>query len=75
MPACCLLRVPVVIVGAGPAGVTATILLAQYGVSFVGLRETPSENAMEAGLIFPAPGQEEAWFKANHERLTELGLN
>jgi hypothetical protein len=41
----------------------------------VGLREIPSENAMEAGLIFPAPGQEEAWFKANHERLTELGLN
>jgi len=29
----------------------------------VGLRETPSENAMEAGLIFPAPGQEEAWLK------------
>jgi hypothetical protein len=41
----------------------------------VGLREIPSENAMEAGLIFPAPGQEEAWFNANHERLTELGLS
>jgi hypothetical protein len=41
----------------------------------VGLRETPSENAMEAGLMFPALGQEQAWFKANHERLTELGLN
>ncbi|QCH24385.1 hypothetical protein [Mycobacteroides salmoniphilum] len=26
-------------------------------------------------LIFPAPGQEEAWFNANHERLTELGLS
>jgi hypothetical protein len=30
---------------------------------------------MEAGLIFPAPGQEDAWFNANHERLTELGLS
>jgi len=40
----------------------------------LGLREVPSENAMEAGLIFPAPGQEEAWFNANHERLAELGL-
>jgi phenylpyruvate tautomerase PptA (4-oxalocrotonate tautomerase family) len=45
------------------------------GELIVGLREIPSENAMEAGLIFPAPGEEQAWLKANRERLTELGLN
>jgi phenylpyruvate tautomerase PptA (4-oxalocrotonate tautomerase family) len=39
----------------------------------IGLTEIPSENAMEAGLIFPQPGHERQWFDENRARLTELG--
>jgi phenylpyruvate tautomerase PptA (4-oxalocrotonate tautomerase family) len=39
----------------------------------VALDEVKSENAMEAGLIFPKPGHEQQWFDENRARLTELG--
>jgi phenylpyruvate tautomerase PptA (4-oxalocrotonate tautomerase family) len=39
----------------------------------IALKETPSENVMEAGLIFPAPGQEAQWAHDNRARLAELG--
>jgi phenylpyruvate tautomerase PptA (4-oxalocrotonate tautomerase family) len=39
----------------------------------IGLAEIPSENVMEAGLIFPQPGHEQQWFDDNRARLTELG--
>jgi hypothetical protein len=39
----------------------------------VGLDDIPSENVMEAGLIFPQPGHEQRWFDENRARLTELG--
>jgi phenylpyruvate tautomerase PptA (4-oxalocrotonate tautomerase family) len=39
----------------------------------IGLNEIPSENAMEAGLIFPQPGHEQQWFDENRARLTESG--
>ena len=39
----------------------------------IGLTEIPSENAMEAALIFPQPGHEQQWFDENRARLTELG--
>ncbi len=29
---------------------------------------------MEAGLLFPALGQEERWFAENRAMLTELGI-
>lgn len=38
------------------------------------LWENPPENVMEAGLIFPALGQEQQWFAENRARLTELGI-
>jgi phenylpyruvate tautomerase PptA (4-oxalocrotonate tautomerase family) len=39
----------------------------------IGLAEIPSENVMEAGLIFPQPRHEQRWFDENRARLTELG--
>jgi phenylpyruvate tautomerase PptA (4-oxalocrotonate tautomerase family) len=39
----------------------------------IALKETPSENVLEAGLIFPAPGHEAQWAHDNHARLAELG--
>jgi phenylpyruvate tautomerase PptA (4-oxalocrotonate tautomerase family) len=39
----------------------------------IGLNEIPSENAMEAGLIFPPPRHEQRWFEENRARLTESG--
>jgi phenylpyruvate tautomerase PptA (4-oxalocrotonate tautomerase family) len=39
----------------------------------VALSDFPSENAMEAGLILPRPGDEEQWFRENRTRLTALG--
>ena len=39
----------------------------------IGLSEIPSENVLEAGLIFPQPGHEQQWFDENRARLTELG--
>jgi phenylpyruvate tautomerase PptA (4-oxalocrotonate tautomerase family) len=40
----------------------------------VSLHKVLAENATEAGLIFPAPGQEEDWLDVNRDRLAELGL-
>ena len=40
----------------------------------VALRETPSENATQAGLIFAEPGDEQQWFDENRTKLTEFGL-
>jgi len=39
----------------------------------VGLDDIPSENVMEAGLIFPQPGHEQQWFHDNRAKLTESG--
>ncbi|MCW2664430.1 MAG: cis-3-chloroacrylic acid dehalogenase [Mycobacterium sp.] len=39
----------------------------------VALTETDPANVMEAGLIFPEPGQEEQWFEQNRAKLTQLG--
>jgi phenylpyruvate tautomerase PptA (4-oxalocrotonate tautomerase family) len=39
----------------------------------VSLSEAKPENAMEAGLILPEPGDEERWFDQNRTKLTELG--
>ena len=44
------------------------------GELLISLWESPPENVMEAGLIFPALGQEEQWFADNRARLTELGI-
>jgi phenylpyruvate tautomerase PptA (4-oxalocrotonate tautomerase family) len=38
------------------------------------LQENDSRAAMEAGLIFPAAGAEEAWFAENKDKLVSLGL-
>jgi phenylpyruvate tautomerase PptA (4-oxalocrotonate tautomerase family) len=40
----------------------------------VALRETPAENATQAGLIFTGPGHEQDWFDENRAKLTEFGL-
>jgi phenylpyruvate tautomerase PptA (4-oxalocrotonate tautomerase family) len=40
----------------------------------ISLNEAKPENAMEAGLILPEPGDEQRWFDQNRTRLTELGL-
>ena len=40
----------------------------------VGLKETPAENATQAGLIFAEPGHEQQWFDENRSKLTEFGL-
>ena len=40
----------------------------------VSLWESPAENVMEAGLIFPELGQEQQWLNKNRARLTELGM-
>jgi phenylpyruvate tautomerase PptA (4-oxalocrotonate tautomerase family) len=40
----------------------------------VALRETPAENATQAGLIFAGPGHEQQWFDENHAKLAEFGL-
>ena len=39
----------------------------------IGLSEIPSENVLEAGLIFPQPGHEQQWFDENRATLTESG--
>jgi phenylpyruvate tautomerase PptA (4-oxalocrotonate tautomerase family) len=44
------------------------------GELLISLWESPPENVMEAGLIFPGLGQEEQWFAENRGRLTELGI-
>jgi hypothetical protein len=40
----------------------------------VGLKETPAENATQAGLIFAEPAQEQQWFDENRAKLAEFGL-
>ena len=40
----------------------------------VALKETPAENATQAGLIFAGPGDEQRWFDENRAKLAELGL-
>ena len=40
----------------------------------VALRETPAENATQAGLIFAGPGHEQHWFDENRAKLAEFGL-
>ena len=40
----------------------------------VGLKETPAENATQAGVIFAEPGHEQRWLDENRARLTEFGL-
>jgi phenylpyruvate tautomerase PptA (4-oxalocrotonate tautomerase family) len=41
----------------------------------VALRETPAENAMQAGLIFAGPGGEQQWLDENRPKLAEFGLS
>ena len=40
----------------------------------VALKETPAENATQAGLIFDGPGHEQQWFHENQAKLAEFGL-
>jgi phenylpyruvate tautomerase PptA (4-oxalocrotonate tautomerase family) len=40
----------------------------------VALRETPAENATQAGLIFAEPGHEQQWFDENRTKLAEFDL-
>jgi hypothetical protein len=40
----------------------------------VALKETPAENATQAGLIFAGPGHEQQWFDENRAKLAEFGL-
>ena len=40
----------------------------------VGLKETPAENATQAGVNFAEPGHEQQWLDENRARLTEFGL-
>ena len=39
----------------------------------VGPTELDASSVMEAGLIFPQPGQEEAWLDQNRDKLAALG--
>jgi phenylpyruvate tautomerase PptA (4-oxalocrotonate tautomerase family) len=39
----------------------------------VALTEIDASSAMEAGLIFPPPGQEAEWFAQNRDKLAALG--
>jgi phenylpyruvate tautomerase PptA (4-oxalocrotonate tautomerase family) len=41
----------------------------------VALRESPAENATQAGLIFADPGHERQWFDENCAKLAEFGLS
>ena len=38
------------------------------------IQETNPLTAMEMGLIFPLPGEEESWFEENKDRLVALGV-
>jgi phenylpyruvate tautomerase PptA (4-oxalocrotonate tautomerase family) len=40
----------------------------------VALRETPAENATQAGLTFAGPDDEQQWFDKNRAKLAEFGL-
>jgi phenylpyruvate tautomerase PptA (4-oxalocrotonate tautomerase family) len=43
--------------------------------TIVALRETPAENATQAGLIFAGPGHEQQWLDENRDKLAEFGLS
>jgi phenylpyruvate tautomerase PptA (4-oxalocrotonate tautomerase family) len=43
--------------------------------TIVALRETPAENATQAGVIFADPGHERQWFDENRTKLAEFGLS
>jgi phenylpyruvate tautomerase PptA (4-oxalocrotonate tautomerase family) len=42
--------------------------------TIVALRESPAENATQAGVIFADPGHERQWFDENSAKLAEFGL-
>jgi phenylpyruvate tautomerase PptA (4-oxalocrotonate tautomerase family) len=44
------------------------------GELIVALRETPAENATQAGLIFAGTSHEQQWFDENRSKLAEFGL-
>ena len=44
------------------------------GELLMSILEVDPRVAMEAGLIMPAPGAEDAWFAEHADRLSELGL-
>jgi phenylpyruvate tautomerase PptA (4-oxalocrotonate tautomerase family) len=55
---------------------TWTRLTSQSEADFiVALRETPADNAMQAGLIFAGPGGEQQWLHENRSKLAEFGLS
>jgi phenylpyruvate tautomerase PptA (4-oxalocrotonate tautomerase family) len=43
--------------------------------TIVALRESPAENATQAGVIFADPGHERQWFDENRAKLAEFGLS
>ncbi|MBI3217728.1 MAG: cis-3-chloroacrylic acid dehalogenase [Mycobacterium sp.] len=44
------------------------------GELLMSIQEVDPRASMEAGLIMPAPGEEDAWFEEHGDRLRELGL-
>ena len=40
----------------------------------VALKETPAENATQAGLLFAGPEHEQQWLNENRTKLAEFGL-
>ena len=38
------------------------------GEVLIALREVKAENAIEAGVILPEPGQEQQWFELTKQR-------
>jgi phenylpyruvate tautomerase PptA (4-oxalocrotonate tautomerase family) len=44
------------------------------GELLMSIQEVEPSASMEAGLIMPAPGEEDAWFAEHQDRLRELGL-
>ena len=44
------------------------------GELLMSIQEADPRASMEAGLIMPAPGEEDAWFAEHADRLRELGL-
>jgi phenylpyruvate tautomerase PptA (4-oxalocrotonate tautomerase family) len=44
------------------------------GELLMAIQEVDPRVSMEAGLIMPAPGEEDAWFEEHGDRLRELGL-
>lgn len=44
------------------------------GELLMAIQEVDPRASMEAGLIMPAPGEEDSWFAEHEDRLRELGL-